>query len=185
MSQMPTRQEQIVTAHAGLIVKVVKTIQNSDLLPELQEILRVSEENGWTDLVAAIRKVLDGERELPPLIVNLDEEDSVIIEAILQGIQHPETLPDPNAKPDPTLAAPGLAAMITACTHGDAQALELLANMAEQMTSAGGDMARLGGIMRKLVEGERDPEKLCKGMSAQGESLVLGLLEELGKLEMH
>ena len=93
MSQMPTRQEQIVTAHAGLIVKVVKTIQNSDLLPDLQEVLRVSEENGWTDLVAAIRKILGGERELAPLIVNLDEEDSVIVEAILQGIQHPAGAP--------------------------------------------------------------------------------------------
>jgi len=185
MSQMPTRQEQIITAHAGLIVKVVTTIQNSDLLPDLQEVLRVSEENGWNDLVAAIRKILNGERELPPLIVNLDEEDSVIVEAILRGIQHPESLPAPNAQPDPSMAAPGLAAMINASTRGDAQALELLANMAEQMTAAGGDMARLGGIMRRLVEGERDPEKLTKGMSAQGESLVLGLLEELGKLEIH
>jgi len=185
MAQMPSRQEQIITAHAALIVKVATTIQNSDLLPDLQHVLKVSEENGWVDLVAAIRRILNGERELAGLIVGLDEEDSTIIESILRGIQNPETLPDPNTQPDASMAAPGLAAMIMDATRGNAQALELLANMAEQMTGAGGDMARLGGIMRRLVEGERNPEILTKGMSAQGESLVLGLLEELGKLETH
>jgi hypothetical protein len=39
--------------------------------------------------------------------------------------------------------------------------------------------------MRRLVDGERNAELLCKGMGAQGESLVLSLLEELGKLEAH
>ncbi len=185
MSQIPTRQEQIITAHATLIVKVASTIQNSDLLPDLENVLKVSEENGWGALVGAIRKILGGERELNALIPGLDEEDSTIVEAILRGIQHPETLPDPNAQPDPSLAAPGLAAMIMEATKGNAEALQLLANMAEQMTAAGGDMARLGGIMRRLVEGERDPDVLTKGMSAQGESLVLGLIEELGKLETH
>jgi hypothetical protein len=57
--------------------------------------------------------------------------------------------------------------------------------MAEQMTRAGGDLARLGGITKRLVDGERDPDRLCKGMGAQGESLVLSLLGELGKLERH
>jgi hypothetical protein len=187
MAQMPSRQEQIITAHAALIVKVATTIQNSDLLPDLQHVLKVSEENGWVDLVASIRRILNGDRDLASLIVGLDEEDSTIIEAILRGIQNPETLPDPNAQPDASMAAPGLAAMIMDATRGNAQALELLANMAEQMTNTapGGDMARLGGIMRRLVEGERNPEILTKGMSAQGESLVLGLLEELGKLETH
>ena len=185
MPQMPSRQEQIITAHAALIVRVATTIHNSEQLPELQQILKVSEENGWVDLVASIRKILNGERDLRALSVGLDEEDSTIIEAILRGIQNPETLPDPNAQPDASMAAPGLAAMIMDATRGNAQALELLANMAEQMTAAGGDMARLGGIMRRLVEGERNPEILTKGMSAQGESLVLGLIEELGKLEAH
>jgi hypothetical protein len=46
-------------------------------------------------------------------------------------------------------------------------------------------MARLGGIMRRLVNGERDPDALCKGMGARGESLVLSILAELGQLEVH
>ncbi|HHJ12372.1 MAG TPA: hypothetical protein ENK00_04250 [Chromatiales bacterium] len=185
MSRVPSRKEQIVMAHAGLICQIARTIQNSELLPQTEEILRVSAENGWTDLVDAIRRILDGERELAALTASLDDEDSTIVEAILKGIQDPATLPDPEARPDPALAAPGLAHMIHDATRGNAQALEILAGMAEQMTAAGGDMARLGGQMRRLVEGERDPEILCKGMGKQGEQLMLGILEELARLDAH
>ncbi len=184
MTQLPPRQQQIVQTHAGLIVNVVKAIQNPELRPTLEQLLRTSEENGWHALVAAIRKILNGSREMS-LVATLDEEDATIVEAILRGIQNPATLPDPGAKPDPILAAPGLAGMIHACTRGDVQALELLSQMAEQMTRAGGDLGRLGGLMRRLVEGERDPEKLSYGMGPQGVSLLLAVLEELGRHEAH
>ncbi|WP_455386101.1 hypothetical protein [Acidihalobacter prosperus] len=184
MQQLPPREQQIIQAHAGLIVNVVQAAQNPELRPQLEQLLRTSEENGWGALVAAVRRILEGSRDLG-LLARLDEEDSVIVEAILRGLQDPTTLPDPNARPDPVLAAPGLAGMIHACTRGDVQALELLSQMAEQMTNVGGDMGRMGGLMRRLVEGERDPEVLLKGMGAQGESLVLAVLEELGKLEAH
>jgi len=106
-------------------------------------------------------------------------------EAILRGIQDPSTLPDPEATPDGSLATPGLAQMIHAARCGHVHALHLLGDMAEQMTAAGGDMARLGGIMKRLVDGERDADRLTKGMDAQGASLVVSLLEELAKLEAH
>jgi hypothetical protein len=184
MAELPARQQQIVQAHAPLIVAVVKATQNRDGLPELEDALRVTEQNGWTELVAAIRRILNGSRDRS-VFAGLDEEDTVIIEAILRGIQDPHSLPDPNAQADPTLAAPGLASMIHAAAKGDVQALSLLANMAEQMTRVGGDMARLGGLMRRLVDGERNADVLCRSMGPQGESLVLSVLEELGKLEAH
>ena len=80
------------------------------------------------------------------------------------------------------MAAPGLADIIHAASAGDAQALQLVASMAEQMSHVGGDMARLASIIRPLVNGERDPERLCREMSAQGQSLVLAILAELGRL---
>jgi hypothetical protein len=46
-------------------------------------------------------------------------------------------------------------------------------------------MARLAGSLRPLVQGERDADKLTEGMSAEGEKLVLAILEELGKLDRH
>jgi hypothetical protein len=178
------QRQQIVQFHATLIHNVVMACHNRELLPQLEPILQQSAQNGWDTLVAAIRKVVNGKRDVS-VLVGLDEEDSTIIEAILLGIQDPSTLPDPNAKPDPTLAAPGLASMINAASRGNPQALQMLANMAEQMVRAGGDMARLGGMMRKLVNGERDPDKLTQGMNVQGQELVYLILAELGKLASH
>jgi len=181
---MSTRDQQIRVAHAGLIRLVVQATENQQARVELDPVLTHAEQGGWTDLVVRIRRVLKGERD-SALLRGLDQEDTVILTAILAGIQNPATLPDPQDAADPTQAAPGLAQMIHAASRGDAQSLHWLSQMAEQMTRAGGDMARLGGITKRLVDGERNPETLCKGMGAQGESLVLSLLGELGKLERH
>lgn len=184
MSSTPTRTEQIIQTHAELIVNVVAACHNPDQRDKLQPVLEAGETYGQLKLVGAIRRILAGERETS-LLQGLDEDDAVIVEAILRGLQDPQTLPDPNAQPDPSAAAPGLAHMVHAAAHGSTEALEMLGHMAEQMAPVGGDMARLGGIMRRLVNGERDADELCKGMSASGESLVVSILEELGRMEAH
>ena len=51
------------------------------------------------------------------------------------------------------------------------------------MLKAGGDMACLAGIMRPLVQGERDADTLTEGMSEDGEKLVLAILNELADLD--
>ena len=184
MASMPEKDQQILQSHAGLIHRVVIGCQNPSLVPDLEGILDTAVANGWTDLVRAIREILKGRRDAA-LLRPLDEEDQVIVTAILRGLQDPATLPDLNTKPDPGLAAPALAALVHAVRRGDAQALQVLAAMAETMLHSGGDMARLSGIMHPLISGEHDVEKLTKGMTAQGETLVLALLEELAKLEAH
>lgn len=175
------RKQQIIHSHAGVIVQVVQTIHNPSLMPQLEEVLQVSEKNGWGDVVIAIRKVVAGSRE-PSLMMGLDEEDSTIIEAILNGIQNPATLPDPNQKTDASMAAPGIAHMVFEAGKGSHQALEIVSQMAEQMSAAGGDMKNLGGIIRKLISGERERKELNKGMGIQGRQLVDSILEELSKL---
>ena len=185
MSKLPEKAEQIVQAHAGLIHRVVIACQNRAMVPDLEEILKQAADNGWTDLVGAIRKVLAGQREVAAFR-HLDEEDFTIIEAMLRGIQNPALLPELSSEFDPNMAAPGLAAMIHAARSGNLEALQLVANMATQMLQAGGDMARLAGLVRPLVTGERDPDKLCQGMTTEaGQNLVLGILRELAKLEAH
>jgi hypothetical protein len=57
--------------------------------------------------------------------------------------------------------------------------------MGEQMLSAGGDMARLSATFRPLIDGERDADKLSRGMGPQGRSLLLSIIEELAKLDAH
>jgi len=178
------QKQQIVQFHAALIHNVVMACNNRELLPQLEPILETSARNGWGTLVAAIRLVLNGKRDVN-VLQGLDEEDGTIIEAILLGLQDPSTLPDPEAKPDPSMAAPGLASMIDAAGKGNVQALHTLASMAEQMVRAGGDMAKLGSMMKKLVDGERDADKLAKGMNVQGQELMYSILTELGKLAIH
>lgn len=185
MQNFPDRKQQIIQTHSSLIRLVVHSLQQTELRPKLDEVLTISANNGWTSLVSAIRKILSGERSRENLS-GLDDEDQTIINAILDGIQNPALLPDDNANStDPTMAAPGIAHMIHEAATGNSQALVLLSNMAEQMSTAGGDMSRLGGIMKRLLDGERDPEILSKGMTQQGHSLVMSILDELGKFQAH
>lgn len=184
MPSLPNKTQQIVLAHAGLIRTVVIACQNRDRRTELEPLLEAAHQNGWAGLVTAIRRVLNGARD-HTVFIDLDEEDRIILEAILRGLQDPASLPEPQSRPDPTLAAPGLAAIIHAAASGDMAAMRLLGDMGTQMLNAGGDMARLSAILRRLVDNERDPDLLCRGMSPRGAQLVLSLLEELAHLRAH
>ncbi len=180
----PDKLEQVLQIHAGLIIGVVQTVNQPELKPQLEQALQQSEQNGWGALVAAIRKILAGSRD-ESLLKGLDEEDAIITEAILKGLQDPGTLPDPQAKPDATLAAPMLAQLIKEAGRGDHNAVIMLGSMAEQMSAIGGDMANLGAVLKDMIDGERDVDKLCTRMGVQGESLVTEILSELGKIEIH
>lgn len=184
MVSIPDKNRQIVLAHAGLIRGVVMACQNRDHRLGLETALEAATAHGWTALVGAIRRILAGERD-SRVLAGLDEEDQIIAAAILRGLQDPGSLPEPDAAPDPGLAAPGLAAMIHAASSGDVAALSVLADMGEQMLRAGGDMARLSAILRRLVNGERDPDVLGRGMATRGTQLLLLLLEELSRLQQH
>lgn len=179
--QYPDQQQQIILAHAPFIRQVVMLSQQAEQAAELEKLLQSATANGWTRLVAAVRRICRGERD-NSVLNGLDLEDQVIAEAIMRGIQNPATLPDPAQQSNPALAAPGLAHMIHAAAT-DPQALILISNMAEQMSKAGGDMARLASIMRPLINGERNPDKLCQGMDGRGETLTMDILQALDQLE--
>lgn len=181
MGTLPEHSEQIRMAHAALINLVVTACQNADKHAELEHVLAAAQENGWEDLVRVIRLIVAGQRE-DSLLAGLDEEDRVIVESILRGLQDPASLPDPDQQPDPTMAAPGLAHMIFAASRGDVPALQSVAMMAEQMTQTEGDMRLLGGQIKRIVDGERNPDVLCQGMGASGTQLMLSLLDELNRL---
>ena len=111
MPSLPEREQQIITAHAAFICKVVECCGKLQRREEFEDLMSSAEESGWHSLVAAIRQIASGQRDMSA-IRGLDEEDSVIAEAIMRGLQNPATLPDPNARPDPALAAPGLASSV-------------------------------------------------------------------------
>ena len=180
--KLPPRQQQIIQSHAALIVLIAQAAHNAELHPQLETVLAATAKNGWVDLVKAIRSIMAGERSVITLLANLDEEDGTIIEAALRGIQDARTLPDPEQKAEASSAAPGIAHMVYMAAQGDAQSKIMLGGMADQMRVAGGDMARLSGIMKRLIDGERDLDILCKGMGDQGETLVKSIVAELERM---
>jgi hypothetical protein len=180
----PEKAEQVLQMHASLVHAVVQTVQNRDLRPHLDQVLKQSAENGWNQLVDVIYKILDGKRD-PSLLNGLDEEDRIIIDSILRGLNDPSTLPQSEQSGDATQAAPMLARLIDEARRGDANALSMLGTMAEQMSRAGGDIASLSAVIKDMIDGERNVDKLCTRMGPQGESLVTAIVEELGKRDMH
>jgi hypothetical protein len=46
-------------------------------------------------------------------------------------------------------------------------------------------MGRLAAVIRPLINGERDPDRLCARLDTRGQQLVLQILEELGRLNHH
>jgi hypothetical protein len=184
VAKLPDSVEQVLQMHAQFIHAVVLSLNDASQRPALMQTLAAAEQQGWAPLVRALRLVIEGKRD-DSIKLGLDEEDRIVVDAVLRGLINPASLPPLNQKVDARAAAPGLAAMIAASAHGDGQALAVLANMAEQMVRAGGDMARLGGVMRRLVNGERDFEPLSKGMGALGRNLLLDILSELVKSRLH
>ena len=181
MSQ-PDATEQILQSHTGLIHRVVMHCNNPGSVPDLEQVLQQAEENDWKQLVAVIRNIISGTRE-ESILLGLDDDDRVIAESILRGLQDPQTLPDLDADFDSTMAAPGIAGLVHASRSGNAQALQIIGTMAKQMLAAGGDMGILAGRIRPLVEGERDTDKLTEKMGEKGQKLMLEIVEELLKLE--
>ncbi len=181
---IPEKQQQVLQIHGKLVVAVVHAINDSSLMPQLEQVLKISAENGWEQLVKAIRRIIKGDRD-SSILKGLDEEDAIIVTAILNGIQDPSTLPSTEQEPDPAMAAPMLAQMIQAAATGDVNALSMLGAIAEQMSGTKGDLARFSTLIKPLVDGERNVDRLCDKIGPQGESLVVSILNELAKLENH
>jgi len=184
MNFAPKKQQQITQFHAPLIVTVVNSLKDTSMKPALEHILKASADNGWGSLVKGIRKIIKGDRD-SSILKGMDEEDSIILDAILHGIQDPSTLPNPEQEADPSLAAPMIAQLVHDAAKGDTKALSMLGNMAEQMSNTNGDLARFSTLIKPMVDGERNVDKLCNKIGPQGESLVVSILSELGKLEAH
>ena len=178
----PDKQEQVLQSHAGLIHRVVMHCNNPGSVPDMEQVLQMAADNDWTTLVTTIRDIMSGNRD-ESMLALLDEEDRIIVESILRGLQDPSTLPDLQADIDGTIAAPGIAGLIHASRSGNIQALQIISGMAKQMLNAGGDMSILAGRIRPLVEGERDADKLTEKMGDKGQKLMLEIIEELLKLE--
>ncbi|MEO1528223.1 MAG: tetratricopeptide repeat protein [Planctomycetota bacterium] len=80
--------------HLPVIQGVLRAIQEPETADDFRAALSKMEERGWTNLVGAMRHILDGERDAATLCESLDVEDSMIIETTLAAIDDPSTLAD-------------------------------------------------------------------------------------------
>ncbi len=183
MAPLPERRDQVRLAHSRLIHQIVAACQNAGALPAAEESLRVADANGWDGLAASLQRILDGRRDSAALLQGLDEEDSIIVESVLAGLQDPGCLPPAGSASDPSFAAPGIAGIVVAARRGDQQALQWLGLMATQMQHSGGDMAKIGACLGPLSRGQNSVLNLGKGMGHAGCSLLYQILEEITKLQ--
>ena len=88
--------------HLSVIFGTIMATQDPDHRRQLEDALPDMEQHGWTKLVAAIRRILNGERDEDTLCADLDDEDSMIIATILAGLADPSTLADllPSEPPE-------------------------------------------------------------------------------------
>ncbi len=69
-----------------MITDIVQATSDPDLQIELEPLLDEMAEDGWANLVAAIRSILNGERNEAALCEPLNYEEAAIIRAVLEGI---------------------------------------------------------------------------------------------------
>ena len=62
MPKAPDRKEQIRLVHADFIRQVVETCRSRELKPEFETLLATATENGWANLVKAVRRIAQGAR---------------------------------------------------------------------------------------------------------------------------
>ena len=77
MPAFPDRHEQIRLVHAEFIRHVAETCRNPERRQDFDSLLTTAEQNGWSELVGALRRIADGEQG-PQVFAGLDEEDQII-----------------------------------------------------------------------------------------------------------
>ena len=182
MSDSDNFKEEVLQAHAGLIHRVVMHCDEPGSAPDLAEILQQAEDSDWKQLVATIRSIMSGNRD-DSILQALDEEETIIIDSILRGLEDPSTLPALQADFQSNLSTIGIANLIHASCEGSAHSLNIIANLARQMLEIGGDFEIMAGHIRPMIEGERDPAKLTENMTEKGRKMMMEILAELAKLE--
>jgi tetratricopeptide (TPR) repeat protein len=75
--------------HAPLIEGVVRAVDDAEVRQQLEPILENRISNGWQNLIAAIRQILNGERDEDILSEGLDSIDSQVVLAILDQVKRP------------------------------------------------------------------------------------------------
>jgi tetratricopeptide (TPR) repeat protein len=181
----PRGREQLLKA-LDLAGAVAGVVRDGAAPPELEAILADREATGWTKLVAALRRVLAGERDLFVLLADLDNEDAMIVDTALRGIADPLALSEQLIRingPAATIRVRAILdqhavlirAVVTACADPDGPAR--LAEHLSRMEAHG--WTALVGAIRRVLAGERDAAALTESLDVEDSFIVGAVLTGL------
>ena len=169
--------------HSSLIHLVVLAVDMPEIHSALEQQLAMAEANGWTALASAVRRIVAGERDIATL-EGLDDEDRVIVESILEGIRDRGSLPGLASGIDMDIAAPGIAKMISRIRAGDGgEVRDMFDQLLQQLAQADPELQGLTQVLSRVLEGERDADKLTAGLGSLPACLLRRVLSELEVLD--
>ena len=177
--------------HGPLIAAVLETVARPEQRAELEQALEPLIERGRGNLIAAIRRILDGGRDADALCEPLGYEDGLIAQTILEGLRDPDAVrdliepqdPEDRDRPD---GAPDARALLARHAHLILAVLAAAAAplMREQLTAPLKGLTEHGwgglvGAIERILAGERDPATLGTGLDAEDTLIVQAILTGL------
>jgi hypothetical protein len=141
-----------------------------------ETLTRFAGTSDWANLAAALRRVLAGERDLDQLATGLDPIDTAILTRALDALAGRVSLSATQpADEEDSLSA--FIATTVAAARGDQTAVDILARTLDQMAAVT-DLASLASVLRRIVDGERDPSVLS-GLDDAGTAIATTILDQL------
>jgi tetratricopeptide (TPR) repeat protein len=180
----PVGQE-VLRRHGDLVKSMVAAIFDPSTRPALDEVLAKRVQGGWTKLVEALRRILDGDRDEDALCEPLDPADSAMVGAVLRSIADPDSLKTiPSAEPatESDAAAgvaerlethlPLIAALVAAADEPETRTR--LDPILQEMEKNG--WSSLVTAIRRIIERERNPKALLAGLDEEDTLIVSAIL---------
>ena len=146
----------------GLIRAIVIACQNRDRRNELEPLFEAAHHNSWVALVGAVRMVLSGVRD-NTVLTGFDTRMRFSCKPFCAACRAPLHCLKRRQARTRLWRRQDLPPSFMRRRVGNLPAMQLLGEMGTQMLNAGGDMARLSAIQRRLMGNERDPDLLMQG----------------------
>lgn len=168
-----------------LIVKIVQSIRDGNAPePDVVSLLdQLGETEDWKKLIASIRRILTGERDINRLRSQLDRVDFLIVRSILAGIGQERTVYTEHQSviniDEERKFWDLLIRAIAKAAQGGPDAVQAVAPLLDELAQQE-DWNKLAGALSRILAGERDAQILLLGLDGTHTSIVVEILRRLG-----
>jgi tetratricopeptide (TPR) repeat protein len=143
---------------------------NAQAAAQLEPLLaQLSQQDDWRGLVAALCRVLAGEREPEALLSGLDATDTIILSDVLRALgaelasPRPESGEGPGERADDAISLDDLLTLVATACRPDAppglgEGLHAATRTMAADPGAPAELRALGRVLNHILSGERDPD---------------------------